>query len=577
MTSRVFSDSRRRRKVIRRWLPVVAIVMAGVLAHGVVLLTDYRLWDGWAYSLWLGDPQQTHFLWRLFDEIGRPLDVLYWLPFRGLASPHIAAKWAGVAAWIAHAVFMHDCLRRRVWLGTGLATAVAIMVVTCPVFRPLGELSIWMNTCAVALFWLGLSILARVSEGLGRAWSTPLRLAASGLLFLSFNLNSNLVFFYGVAAAAVALRVGRTGWRDAARELFDCVRQFPEAATLPVLFWVWKSVFTPSHGAYLDYNRPTLAPEVLWNGFVVLVAHFLLPFACRPLVRIGVLIVGVLAGLLLTSRLHAAGLVGRRCVDADQWPPALAVIAAALALLGAASFPYICVGQFLADDPWFGRNNILTPLPLSLLSVSAIAYGSRKLVPTRPQLWLSLCVALAAVWGSSSFLGYLRLQAFGVKQLSIRAHLRDAIATRAPAVIQLRDYVALPGGIPYYPPIVWTAMAACCDGVPRTLVLDSRVAAPDQKIVEDGQERILMGGLMMTSDSVRQAIQQSTVPYALCDIPDRGPQTVLVVRSADLPWSAEAIAVRYLMALWWSPATSNEIVRDFLFAEVVELEPVVSP
>jgi len=27
-------------------MPVVAIVMAGVFAHGVVLLTDYRLWDG---------------------------------------------------------------------------------------------------------------------------------------------------------------------------------------------------------------------------------------------------------------------------------------------------------------------------------------------------------------------------------------------------------------------------------------------------------------------------------------------------------------------------------------------------
>jgi hypothetical protein len=562
---------------LRRWMPVALIVLAGGFAHGVVLLTDYRLWDGWAYSLWLSDPQQTPFLWRLLDEIGRPLDALYWLPFRGLVSPHIAAKWAGVAAWVAHVVFMHDCLRRRYWLGAGLATAVAILVVTCPVFRPLGELSIWMNTCAVALFWLGLSILTRVSDGQGGGWRGPLRLVASALLFVSFNLNSNLVFFYGVAAAAVALRVGRVGWRDAARELIGCVRRFPEAAVLPVLFWLWKSWFTPSHGAYLDYNRPTLAPEVLWNGYVVLVTNFLLPFACKPLMRVGVLIASVLAGLLLTSRLHAAGFVGSRFAASDRWPPALAIGAAALVLLGAASFPYVCVGQFLADDAWFGRNNILTPLPLSLLAVGTIAYGSRKAVPTRSRLWFALCVALAAVWGASSLLGYLRLQAFGVKQLSIRAHLRDVIETRAPAVIQLRDYAVMPDGIPYYPPIVWTAMAACCDGVPRTLILDSRVAAPDQQIVEDGRKRTLMGVVMMTSDNVRQAIQQSTVPYAFGDIPDRGPQAVLAVRSTDSRWSSEAIAVRYLMGLWSSPAASSELVREFLTAEVVELEPVGSP
>ncbi len=560
----------------RGFFSVAAIVLAGLYAHGILLFTDYRLWDGWEYGLWLSDERQLPFLKRLFSEIGRPLDGVYWRPFVGLQNPHRVAKLAGVSAWIAHAVLMYDCLRRPWALGSLAALSVAMLAVTCPVFRPLGELSLWMNTAAVAAFWLSLFLFLRMAEGKSSFVQAVLRCCSIGLMFMAFNLNSLLVYFYGLLAAAFVWKCFRSTWFDASRAALAFVRHYPDFSVLPVVFWIWKVVFTPSYGAYASYNQPTLSLRVLADGYVAFATSFGVPFAVDTASRPGVIVAAcaVITAVVygFRSRIRFSDVA---CMD-DAPRNLLAYLTAAGVLLMAASFPYICVGQVLADDAWLGRNNILTPLALSVLVVGLVIRVFSMWVPHKSWVWFFACVAICGAWGASSALGYARLQAFGVKQLAIRSRLQQAIASRSPAVIQLRDYAPLRGEIPYYPPLIWTAMAACCDRLPETLVLDTRPYVADSVItMPSGETGVKLGILELTARDVQMVIEQTTVEYAFSEIRRSGGQVVMTVQRPPDPRCEERIGIEYLKALWFGVDRGAGFVESFIDSRIVEIQPIL--
>jgi hypothetical protein len=558
-----------------QWAAYAAIVGGCLSVHGWVLVTDYRLWDGWEYSLWLGNHEQLRFLFRLFSEIGRPLDGLYFGPFAGVADPHLIAKFAGVTAWMAHGLFMYACLRRVTLLGSALAFAVSMLVVTCPFFRPLGELSLWMNTCAAMLFWLAAYLFVKMMEMQGQPWRVGLRLAGLAVLFVALNLNSLLVFFYGLAVVLVFRRVRQNGLRRSLSETLAHALRYPDILLLPVIFWLWKAWFTPTHGAYVNYNRPSLDPSMWAHGYLVIATHFLFPFVVEPFSRPGVIAVGGVFAVIVMSRLRTWPAFRER-FGVEKLPVGPAFCAAAgVLLLLAASFPYVCVGQLLADDPWLARNNILTPLPMALLVVAAAVWVATKLAPNWLFAWFGICLLICCAWGASAVIGYVRLQAFGVKQMAIRAHLREFIQERSPAVIQFRDYVTMRGGIAYYPPLIWTTMAACCDQMPRTLVFDSRIAVPDQQVRgADGATQIVMGTLQLSGNDVDRIIEETTTPYALTGIPRHGRQILLAALPSATMTNPDHVALEYLRQRWLTPSTGDEWVKKSIEVKAIELEPI---
>lgn len=557
------------------YLQILAVVLAGLWAHGLLLLTDYRLWDGWEYALWLGDPRQLPYLHRLFADIGRPLDGLYWSPFVVIQNPHVVAKVAGVAAWIVHAVLMFECLRRPWALGPTAALAVAMLSVTCPVFRPLGELALWMNTAAVAIFWAAMYFVLLIHESESRTVRFAFRGMALLALFCALNLNSLLVFFYGVAVALFMRRASQKGLRAAVEEAGRVVRRYPDILLLPVLFWFWKSWFTPACGPYANYNRPTFDLLAWARGYVVLTTHFFVPFVLEPFTRPGVIAASGLAAVVVLVRLGAWPTF-RVAVGLQSLPVRPAACAAAgVVLLLTASFPYVCVGQVLADEPWLARNNILTPLPMAIVTVSMAVWLTAKIVPSRPMAWFAVCLAICGMWGASCVAGYLRLQAFGVKQLAIRAHMRELIKERCPAVIQLRDYAPIKGGIAYYPPLIWTAMAACCDRAPQTLVFDSRIAVTDQQIRnQDGTTQITIGTLRLSAADVQRIIEDTTTAYALDEIPRSGRQFLLAALPSAMMENPERLAMEFLRRRWESSSDVEEWVKQIVEVKVQEIEPI---
>lgn len=557
------------------YLQILVVVFAGLLAHGLLLFTDYRLWDGWEYALWLSDPKQLQYLHRLFSEIGRPLDGVYWRPFVGLQNPHINAKVAGVAAWITHAILMYECLRRPWALGPTAAMAVAMLSVTCPAFRPLGELSLWMNTAAVAIFWAAIYLALLGHESQSPKLRVALRAMAFVTLFFALNLNSLLVYFYGLLAALVGYAYLYHGSAYTISSVKKLVREYPDLCLVPVIFWGWKSLFTPSYGAYASYNQPTVSLSILANGYAVFVQNFVFPFIVDVASRPGVFIGASSVIAALTYKFGADTVLDRFGLRDDVPRKLTPYLCAAGFLLVSASFPYIAVGQALADDAWLGRNNILTPLGLSFLVMGILIKLSDVAFPSTPKLWFAGVVVVCVAWAAASAVGYARLQAFGAKQLAIQGHLQRTIEDQSPAVIQLRDYASFQGGIPYYPPIIWTAMAACCDRLPKTLVFDSRPFAPD-KIVQtsSGDTSVGVGVLKLNTQDVEALVRQSTVDYALSEIPRAGRHFLMTIRRPFDPRSEAELGFEYLKKRWLEADQGAAFIKSFLQSQVVEVERV---
>ena len=77
---------------------------------------------------------------RLFQEIGRPLDMLFWLPFVGAENTAILAKWAGVGAWLVSPCLMYLVLEKAKLVTREVALFCCVLAAVLPVFDVLGEL-----------------------------------------------------------------------------------------------------------------------------------------------------------------------------------------------------------------------------------------------------------------------------------------------------------------------------------------------------------------------------------------------------------------------------------------------------
>lgn len=545
----------------------VCIVAAGLLAHGLVPLTDYILWDGWWYAADLARPDGPVTMARLFHEVGRPLDMWFYAPLRWIGGdPVVWAKCFGTAAWISSAVCIATVLRKLARLPESVATAVSTLVAALPIFDLLGELALWMNTACVLLFWLAWVLVSRLADLAG--WrAIAARLATLALFFVSFDLNSNLVMFYGVAVAIAGLRAPDLRPATLLATLPRAALQHADFLVLPIVFWVWKTWFTPTSGFYATgYNQPSLAPDQLAAGYL----GFLLNFVLRGLVEF----------LSSPTYLAAAAIAAiLTAVALQRLPPSDAVVErptrTGVRLLGwgaflllAAAFPYIVVGQPLASEGWLTRNCILCPLPVAMIACGLALLATSRWATAFPRAWVAVVAAIVTLGVGGCVSNYLAYQAFGAKEWSLRDQVAEMIRDSEAAVVQLRDYCRIPRTIPYYPPIIWTFIANASDEPPKTLVIETVSLGPDiSQPGPDGQPRRIIPRVPLRAETVDETITDTTMPYALERVPRAGPQILVTAEPAYAGTSVTTLGLRYLFLSWLEPEQLPEFVRGLIKAE----------
>lgn len=548
------------------------IVFAGLAAHGLLPFTDYLLWDGWWYAADIVRGEGAPTMTRLFREVGRPMDMAFYLPMRLFGGdPLVWAKWLGMIAWIASGPCIAFVLRRGGGLAPSTATAIAILSVTLPVFDLLGELALWMNTACVFLFWGAWALVVGLAST--NSWLRyPIRLGAIVLFFVSFNLNSNLVMFYAVAAMLFGLRSSRVPLPDLPLRVWRLAASKPDFLLLPILFWLWKTVFTPTSGYYAQgYNQPSLEPTRFLSGYAAMAVHFIGAGFLELLASAswaGFSVAVAIAAGFMFSKHSANGL------DTDDIPKAR-IAWWGVVLLGAAAFPYLAVGQNLASEGWLSRNAILCNVPLAMIIVGGLGAFNVKVVSSLPWLWAAGVVLVAVLGIGNCHRNYFALQAFGVKERSVQRKLRAAIDEYDACVVQLRDYYFLPGTIAYYPPSIWTFLASGTASAPKTFVIDTRVITPDQiSKSAQGHNEIVMPQLTPSVRDIDQAITATTMPYAMQGIRRAGPQILFAVLPGSLGNESVQLGKRYLAVKWLDPRKGEEFEQQMTQARVVSLPAI---
>lgn len=552
----------------------MGIVAAGLLAHGLVPLTDYILWDGWWYAADLARPDGPATMARLFHEVGRPLDMWFYKPLQWLGGDPVAwAKWLGTAAWIASAVCIATVLRRLARLPESVGTAVAMLVVALPIFDLLGELALWMNTACVLLFWLAWVLVSRLPDLAG--WrAIAARLSALALFFVSFDLNSNLVMFYAFAVAVAGLRLPDIRPATLFARLPRLAIRHADFLALPVVFWLWKTIFTPTSGFYATgYNQPSLAPARLAAGYLGMANDFVLRgvvgFFSSP-TWVVIALVAAVAAMMALRRFAASQALLR--------PPhgvGLRLIGWGVFLLLAAAFPYVAVGQGLATEGWLSRNCILCTLPVALIIVGTLLAANHWWLRGFPSAWMAGVVVFVVIGAGGCIHNYLLYQALGAKCWSVREKLAQVIHDSSPAVIQLRDYCNVPHTIPYYPPVIWTFLASGTSAPPTSFVIETAMLAPDVfQDGQDGQPHRVIPVIPLRSTSVDEAITGTTLPYALEHVPRKGNQVLAMFQPGYAETPPAELGRRYLVLSWLDPAGLAEFVRGFTRLDINQLPPI---
>jgi hypothetical protein len=246
-----------------------------------------------------------------------------------------------------------------------------------------------------------------------------------------------------------------------------------------------------------------------------------------------------------------------------------------LFLLLAAAFPYIAVGQQLASEGWLTRNCILCPLPVAMIACGLMMAVNEWWLPQFPRAWLSGVAGLAVLGAGSCWTNYLSYQALGAKQLSIRAGLSAAIDDTNAVVVQLRDYTPVPGTILYYPPIIWTFIAHKGEGLPKAFVFETATFAPDMiQPGPDGSSQRMVPQITVRSETLEQAITDTTMPYALEGVPRRGTQILVAAEPGYVGVRPSDLGLRYLLLSWLDTKRLPEFVRGFTKISTHPLPPV---
>jgi hypothetical protein len=510
---------------------------------------------------------------RLFHEIGRPMDLYFYLPLKWSGrDPVLLSKMLGVTAWIASAVCAYAVLCRLGNFQDELATATAVIMATLPIFDILGDLAIWMNTACVLLFWLswlGVSYLQqdRLLKGV------VIRCASLIGFFLSFNLNSNLVFFYAFCATIAACRARSSSIADARRLLQRTVSKNIDFLLLPLIFWFWKTWFTPTAGFHTNYNQPSLDVIRLLAGYLGVAINFVFPCAYAVVTSPFALLASLAAAAAIIYILNSSSNKIAKKAIPDGSP--LFLWCMGLMLLLASAFPYLVVGQPLGSEGWITRNCILSPLPLSLMIVAVVLEANRRWAPKFPRAWLLAVVTVAAGGVGACLENYLQYQAFGMKQLAIQHALSDVIDETGAAVIQLRDYAPIPSTIVSYPPIIWSFIASHPPRPPQTLVVETTSFAPDHFLMgSDGATNRVVPRVTFDSTIVETCIQQTLMPYAFAQVPRQGTQALVAVHLSGGGGTLASQAIRYMAVRWFSRSGASDFVRRFLSVERILLPNV---
>jgi len=549
--------------VSAEWFQISCIIVFGLLAHGILALTDYVMWDSLIIGHLVESPNLFGVLSRWASDGGRPHEAVFYLPFVGSSNVVLAGKITWIVIYILTFIVLKKTLPLLFGFSRTFSFAICAVAVVMPFYETIGELQFVIHAFPLFLFWLSwylYGLLANQKPVLAVIG----RLASMTGLWFAFQMNSLLAFQYGILFLYLAHLVIRKG-DFSLKFIFLRLFQITDMGLLPIVFWFHKKWFCPiPSGSYhesVGYNQISKDLTVYIDGFFQTFSGVFDKFGSvfdTPLAAIlfiGSTLIGTFIYLFL------------RALQTDSrlpWRMILLSISGGFLLLFLAIFPYVAVGKPYGAFSYDSRNGVLLAMPIAMILVGALVGAQQlwleKFAPISRLAILTLC-CFGIVENNRN---YLRLQGYGVKQDSFAMKVKEIIQkTPDVAVVHLREYFQFPKTPQWIPAVSWTYKLADQGKLPEVLVVDTRNFLPDKSATDNSGKIIpIFPKANFSPQDVEHFCWLSSQPYGMKNIKREGLTINLAALEGKSRLNAEKMGLIYIYKKFTQPSTLDIYIKN---------------
>ena len=522
---------------------IVLPLLVGLLSYGLVILNRGLFLDGWFLEGW-SKKETWHILKRFTGEVGMP--YIYHL-HKAISSARVgktAYNFINVISLIGAAYAVSYLCVQSGYLSFQESILIAALMLAYPGQQIACEKSVTQYFLCTLLFYLGAALNIQSELSIGTE-SVLLWIASLTLLFLSFNMNSLLVYYLGFLIYKIVF-IAKAGELNL-HFLFLIKNSI--LVILPPLFWILKNWLTPRSGYYLEYNSISFQPKRLFQGLVSLISEGTLGCyveAVRWFLKNPIWVVLIIFSMWLGKSLFAVtpsiGSIELR----------LLIFSAILILLAAG--PYILVGQPFGTFGWATKNNVLLALPCALFIYSG---ASIVFKPEVKGFFLLAVIFVGAIYLIHVYASWIALWAknlSALKQASEEKLFKDA------AVVEVCDS---------YPTELCNRSRPEHWDISLTYMFTYQTQAVRHFGIVGNEQSNLAS---YSSKEIKNKIIQTTVPYVLEDIDTSGNQIRLKIEKGKHSWGDTKTAFKYLFYSLFAPKELNSFLAKLVKTEIVSLK-----
>ena len=549
-------------------IQAICITIAGLLAHGLLLLTDYQVWDSFILGFFAQDSQNWKHLEHWCRDYGRPFDILFYLPYYGNEHLVFWSKAFGLSLWVGTFLLINSTLSPLLCIPRLHAFLIALVGVTLPFYEYVGEFVFNIYTIPYFLFWVGVYFYLRTNTA-RFPYFLIFRIGALAFFWFSFAFNALILFYLSIILVQLFLKSkvdGKFFLKSLGRKLLRNL----DFLLIPFVFWMHKSIFCPLQGypAQTGYNTIQKNISIYLTGTFAsmegISQRLLSIFDSFDVFFYLATITLFFSIIAISFRLTPNSPPANRKMIFQN-------ILLGIFLLGAILFPYIAVGKPYGAFGYESRIGIGMNMPIAMILVM-FGFFLQSVFEKWNRVRLVFIAACCGFGILESNRNYLRLSGYYAKQQSIVAKIQDAVES-APgtSVVHMREYFQMPKTTQWVPAVAWTYMATDADSLPNFLVVDTRNFIHDRQPATGTLSLISSyPQLEFKPEDIEHFCWLSSIPYTLENIARQGKTLNLAALEGSWGGDAEEIGKEYLMNRFFSFEKMPQFMQQITM--VVSLE-----
>lgn len=228
----------------------ILIVLVGFICHGLLLISDGLVWDGWEVASWISSGQ-WHYFRQLCHDSGHNMALVANWPFLFVGNVVAAYKIVGFLLIVAIGPLCYYLSLRFNFLNRKESLILALLAMTYPGFSLAGDPSVFFYQLGFFLYLGGAILVMFCVEKHGwRHWL--FRLFSLVLFATSFMMQALLVFHFGFLLLLLVKdkqSKDLTTWRQSVNSLLKKM----DYILLPFIFFFLKTMLNPTKGVFKSY------------------------------------------------------------------------------------------------------------------------------------------------------------------------------------------------------------------------------------------------------------------------------------------------------------------------------------